>query len=56
SHSYATLAREVVTMWIDSPGHRRNILDRNVTAMSTGAAVSQSRACGDVWLTQIFVG
>ncbi|NNF70820.1 MAG: CAP domain-containing protein [Rhodobacteraceae bacterium] len=56
SHSYATLAREVVTMWIDSPGHRRNILDRDVTAMSTGAAVSQSRACGDVWVTQIFVG
>ena len=30
AHSYASLARHIVNLWMNSPGHRRNILDRQV--------------------------
>lgn len=55
-HSYASLAQRVVTLWLDSPGHRRNILAPNVSAMAAGTAFSQSDTCGDFWITQVFVG
>ncbi|MEL6642841.1 MAG: CAP domain-containing protein [Pseudomonadota bacterium] len=55
-HSYQSLARQVVALWMASPGHRRNVLDPDVSAMGAGAAFSQSNTCGDYWVTQIFVG
>lgn len=55
-HSYASLARHTVQLWMESPGHRRNILDRKARRMSAAAAFSPSDACGSFWLTQIFVG
>lgn len=55
-HSYASLARTVVGLWMQSAGHRRNILDRKVTRVSTSAAFGNSQHCGQFWVTQNFVG
>ena len=57
AHSYASLARHVVALWMDSPGHRRNILDRKVTKVSTAIAFDpNAQYCGRFWLTQNFIG
>ncbi|MGI9390053.1 MAG: CAP domain-containing protein [Boseongicola sp.] len=57
AHSYASLARHVVNLWMNSPGHRKNILSRKVTKMSSGVAFDpKARYCGRFWLTQNFVG
>lgn len=57
AHSYATLARHSVDLWMNSPGHRKNILDRNVTRISTAVAFDpRAQYCGRFWLTQNFIG
>ena len=57
AHSYASLARHAVNLWMNSPGHRKNILNRKVTKMSTGVAFDpKAQYCGRFWLTQNFVG
>ncbi|MGI9391886.1 MAG: CAP domain-containing protein [Boseongicola sp.] len=57
AHSYASLARHVVDLWMNSPGHRKNILNRKVTKMSSGVAFDpKAQYCGRFWLTQNFVG
>lgn len=56
AHSYASLARHAVSLWMDSRGHRKNILNPNVTMVSTAAAYGDSQYCGQFWLTQNFVG
>jgi uncharacterized protein YkwD len=57
AHSYATLARHSVNLWMNSPGHRKNILDRNVTRISTAVAFDpKAQYCGRFWLTQNFIG
>ena len=57
AHSYATLARHVVALWMGSPGHRKNILDSRVTKMSAAVAFDpNAQYCGRFWLTQNFVG
>lgn len=57
AHSYATLARHVVNLWMNSPGHRKNILDKRVTRTSTAVAFDpKAKYCGRFWLTQNFVG
>lgn len=56
-HSYASLARHIVTLWMDSPSHRKNILDRKVKKVSTAVAFDQNaQYCGRYWLTQNFIG
>ncbi|MGI9393881.1 MAG: CAP domain-containing protein [Boseongicola sp.] len=57
AHSYASLARHVVNLWMNSPGHRKNILNSKVTKMSSGVAFDpKAQYCGRFWLTQNFVG
>ena len=57
AHSYGSLARHAVTLWMASPGHRKNILDRRVKMMSTAVAFDpNSQYCGRFWLTQTFIG
>ena len=57
AHSYATLARHVVTLWMNSPGHRKNILDARVRETTTAVAFDpEAQYCGQFWLTQTFVG
>ena len=57
AHSYASLARHIVTLWMNSSGHRKNILDRNVSKTRTSVAFDgTAKYCGRFWLTQNFVG
>ncbi len=57
AHSYASLARHAVNLWMDSPGHRKNILDKRVTRMSSAVAFDpKAKHCGRFWLTQNFIG
>lgn len=57
AHSYASLARHIVNLWMESPGHRKNILDRRVTRVSTAVAFDpNAKYCGRYWLTQNFIG
>lgn len=57
AHSYASLARHIVNLWMDSSGHRQNILDRSVRKMSAAVAFDpKARYCGRYWVTQNFIG
>ncbi len=57
AHSYASLARHIVNLWMNSPGHRRNILDRGAKQVSTAVAFDpKAQYCGRYWLTQNFIG
>ena len=57
AHSYASLSRHIVDLWMNSPGHRKNILDRKVNKVSTAVAFDpKAQYCGRFWLTQNFVG
>ncbi len=56
-HSYASLARHSVNLWMRSPGHRKNILSPKSAKMVVGVAHSNTRRyCGKFWLTQNFIG
>ena len=57
AHSYASLARHVVNLWMNSPGHRKNILDKRVKTTTTAVAFDpKAQYCGQYWLTQNFIG
>lgn len=56
-HSYRSLAQLAVREWMESPGHRKNILLRTASHMGSGGGIRpNSRHCGAVFLTQIFLG
>jgi uncharacterized protein YkwD len=56
-HSYATLAREVVNLWMASRGHRRNILDRKVSRVGSGLSFdARAPYCGRYYVSQSFAG
>lgn len=56
-HSYATLARHIVQLWMDSPGHRKNILDRKASRTAVAVAFDpRAQYCGRYWVTQNFIG
>lgn len=38
-HTYISFAKEVVKLWMNSPGHRQNILNPNFTTMGCGASL-----------------
>lgn len=56
-HSYGSLAREIVQLWMESPKHRENVLHRDLREVAT-AAVADGRSgyCGRLWVAQNFVG
>lgn len=55
-HSYASLARHAVNLWMSSPKHRKNILHKRVAFTGTAVEYSQDpRYCGKYWLTQTFL-
>ncbi len=57
AHSYASLARHVVQLWMDSPGHRKNILDRKANRTAVAVAFDpKAKYCGRYWVTQNFIG
>ena len=57
AHTYATLARHIVDLWMNSPSHRKNIVDRDVSKVSTAVAFDpKAKYCGRYWFTQNFIG
>lgn len=57
AHSYASLARHIVQLWMDSPGHRKNILDGRVSKTAVAVAFDpKAQHCGRYWVTQNFIG
>jgi uncharacterized protein YkwD len=56
-HSYASLAQQIVGLWMQSPTHRRNILDPRVSKV--GSAIGFDAAapnCGRFYVSQSFAG
>jgi uncharacterized protein YkwD len=56
-HSYASLARAVVTGWMGSPGHRKNLMNSRIKL--TGGGIAFDRAapnCGRFFITQNYAG
>lgn len=57
AHTYGSLARTMVTLWMASSGHRRNILDPKVTMVATAAGFSPGTPyCGQFFVSQDFAG
>ena len=55
--SYAEAAAWLVEGWLDSRGHRENLLDPAVTHHGAGAAVTPDpRTCGALVVTQLLAG
>ncbi len=54
-HTYASLAREVVTRWLASPKHRKSLLNPTYRRLGAGVGVDRDGpACGDLYLVQDF--
>ena len=54
AHTYASLAREVIGRWMNSPGHRRNILHRTHRAHGFAIAPNSVRSlCGGLFGVQV---
>lgn len=54
-HSYASLAQAVMTGWMNSPGHRRNIINPDLGAVGSAVAIDQRAPhCGHTLMTQNF--
>ena len=57
AHSYASLARHIVQLWLDSPGHRKNLLHRDLRRVTHRVAFDpKAQHCGRYWITQEFIG
>jgi len=55
--TYAGAAEALVEAWMDSEGHRRNILHPGMTRVGTGAAVKpEPQVCGELAVVQDFAG
>lgn len=55
SHSYSSLAQAFVQGWMDSPGHRKNLLDPRYKRLGSGGSFkANERNCGDIVATQNF--
>jgi uncharacterized protein YkwD len=56
--TYAGLARAVVAQWLNSPGHRRNLLSREAHFLGCAAAPGLrdlSHGLGNIYCAQVFV-
>ncbi len=57
AHSYGSLARQMVDLWMASSGHRKNILDPKVSMVGSAAAFNANAPhCGQFYLSQNFAG
>ena len=54
-HTYQSLARYIVDLWMASPGHRHNILDRRMKMVGTAISLdAKAQFCGAFYITQDF--
>lgn len=57
AHTYGSLARRMVDLWMASPSHRANILDPKVRMVGSGAGFRPDAPyCGQFYLSQNFAG
>ena len=57
AHSYATLARYIVDLWMASPSHRRNVLARDVSMVGSAASFNGNAPyCGQFYIAQNYAG
>lgn len=57
AHSYGSLAQAVVSGWMGSSGHRRNLLNRRITSAGGGLAIDRNGGhCGRIYITQDYAG
>lgn len=55
AHTYASLAQQVVSRWVASPGHKKNLLNKKYQRLGAGIGVDpDGPACGDFYLVQNF--
>jgi hypothetical protein len=54
THSYRSFGRAVVAEWLASPGHRRNLLDREARAIGYGAALHWQGNFPEMKAVQLF--
>ncbi len=52
--TYRRLAQDIVRGWMESPGHRRNLLDPALTHLGVGVALGQRDGIPYVYATQDF--
>lgn len=56
-HSYASLAAETFNSWMQSAGHRENILNRRYRNMGAALGLdAQGQLCGEIYISQVFTG
>ena len=53
-HTYETLAASVVEQWMNSPGHRKNLLHPEAKALGVGAALYREQDIPSFVLVQLF--
>ncbi|SPH24535.1 hypothetical protein DEA8626_03587 [Defluviimonas aquaemixtae] len=57
AHTYASLSKHIVSLWMSSQGHRRNILDRRMKRLGSGAGFDpRGSNCGKFYVSQTFAG
>lgn len=57
AHSYQSLARHIVNLWVNSPKHRTNMLDPKVRMVGSGASYDPSAPyCGAFYVSQNYAG
>lgn len=56
-HTYATLGKALVMRWMDSPGHKANILTPEIARHGAAMAPSVDKSlCGGLMAVQVFAG
>lgn len=56
-HTYASIAKLMVDMWMKSPGHRQNIMTRGISMHGAAIAIdTRAEFCGKIYATQKFGG
>ena len=57
AHTYQSLARHIVNLWVNSPKHRTNMLDPKVRMVGSGAGYDPSAPyCGAFYVSQNYAG
>lgn len=57
AHTYQSLARHIVNLWVNSPKHRTNMLDPRVRMVGSGAGFDPSAPyCGAFYVSQNYAG
>ena len=55
AHSYHSLAAAIVALWLKSPAHKANMMNRKVRSLGSGIAFDPSADwCGQFYVTQTF--